>query len=106
MTFFALLLIVVWVVWVIWGICVTLRGIHNALVITDQNRVYASSRGQELTAELKDIMRVYIERPIWGKIFGYGSVTIYADGQSAIAIKNVANPEQVKRNLENFDKNI
>lgn len=91
-TFFVILLIIVWFIWA----CIYTRmNVRYSLTLTNQ-RVIATVKGESFEAEYKDIYNVCVLRSIWGKLFGFGEISVQAE-KGAMTVKNIASAEQLQK---------
>lgn len=91
-TFFVILLLIVWFIWA----CIYTRmNVRYSLTVTNL-RVIATAKDERFEAEYKDIYNVCILRSLWGKLFGFGEVSVQAE-KGAITVKNVARAEELRK---------
>ena len=88
------------IVWIAVCVVTTVRYFGYRLVITNF-RVIGKARSKSMDVELKEVMNVHIEESIWGKIFGYGHITVRTKKQS-LTFKNISNPRDVYKKLMSY----
>lgn len=88
------------ILWIVICAVVTIRYFGYRLVITNI-RVIGKARENRMDVKLTDIMNVYIEQSIWGKLLGYGHITIRTKRQ-ALTFKNISDPENFHRKLMDY----
>ena len=76
-------------VWLIWACIMTQRCLGYELAFTDLF----------FEAPFSKVKNAFIERSIWGKLFGYGNVTVYAEDTSSCTFRNIKNPEYWRQKL-------
>ena len=89
-----ILAILVWL-----GVCLVLtqRHFQNSLFVTNY-RVIGESVDGDIYEDLSNIKNVYVEQPLFGKIFNYGAIVISGKKQS-LTIKNIHDPQKVYKML-------
>lgn len=78
------------IIWIAVCVVTTIRYFGYRLVVTNF-RVIGKARSKSMDLDLKEVMNVYIEESIWGKLLGYGHITIRTKKQS-LTFKNISNP--------------
>lgn len=92
--FFLALLLVAWFVWA----CVyTRQNMRYSLTLTDR-RVIATAKGERLEAEYQEIYNVAVLRSVWGRLFGFGEISVQTE-KGSVAVKNVSGAERWRREL-------
>lgn len=86
------LLILAWL-----GICLfqTSRYFKYSLAITNL-RIIAFANGVELNAPLDEIVNVFIEQSLGGRLFRYGDLVI-STKRKALTVKHIQNPEHMHK---------
>ena len=51
-------------------------------------------------ATILPLLCVSVYRPFWGSIFGFGNITLEVPGMWHISVRNVVNPDKIRRYLE------
>ena len=85
-------------VWLIWACIMTQRCLGYELAFTDL-RVIGKAKELFFEAPFSKVKNAFIERSIWGKLFGYGNVTVYAEDTSSCTFRNIKNPEYWRQKL-------
>lgn len=88
------------ILWIVICVVVTIRYFGYRLVITNI-RVVGKARVNRMDVKLTDVMNVYIEQSIWGKLLGYGHITVRTKRQ-ALTFKNISNPQDFYRKLMDY----
>lgn len=88
------------IIWLALCVISTVRYFGYRLVITN-SRVVGKARGQMMDLPLTEVMNVYTEESLWGKLFGYGHVTVRTKKQ-ALTFKNISNPKDFYRKLMDY----
>ncbi len=86
--------------WLGWCIVMTFRYFRYSVAVTD-SRVIGNAAGEILDAKLTDIINVFIEQSLFGKIFNYGNITISSKGKS-LTFQNIHNPKVMYRLLKSY----
>ena len=98
--FSAVLTVITVILGIVWaGVCVvmTLKHFSYSLTITDF-RVIGSARHAKVDAPLSEVVNVFLEQPLLGKLFHYGSINVYTR-RGSVTVKNLKNPEEIYRML-------
>lgn len=88
-------------VWLVFCIITTIKLNNYQLIITDKC-VYGKANKTSYCIPHNEIKDVFIEQSIWGKLFNYGTVTVYGKGQSTVAIRNIYDAITYKKLLYNL----
>ncbi len=80
--------------WFIWACVKTRLHFGYGLIATDE-RILLSSKGEYLESEWEGVKNVFAEQSLWGKIFGYGNITVHT-GRGVLTVKSVTSPIKVK----------
>lgn len=101
------LLTIIWLIpailiWLNWRS--TEQGVTNKRVIFKHGII--SRKTDEI--RLSAIESIFINQGIFGRIFGYGTITVTGRGQGDVKLKWMSDPLRVKREIENaeHDSNI
>ena len=97
-------IVILVLVWFVWCLVMTYRHLSYCLAITDI-RVIGKARGTEMTSPLNEVVNVFMERSLWAKIFGYGSIVVHTKSHGAQTFHNIANPKEVFHVLMNYASN-
>ena len=85
-------------VWLIWACVMTRRCLGYEIAFTDL-RVIGKAKELFFEAPFGKIKNVFVERSIWGKLFGYGNVTVYAENISSCTFRNIKDPDYWRQRL-------
>lgn len=80
----------------------TEQGVTNKRVIHKHGIISRKTEEMRLNA----IESVFINQGIFGRIFGYGTVTVTGRGQGDVKLKWMTDPLRVKREIENADHEV
>ena len=96
-TVFTVIAVILGIVWA--GVCVvmTLKHFSYSLTVTDF-RVIGSARCVKVDAPLSEVVNVFLEQPLLGKLFHYGNINVYTR-RGSVTVKNLKNPEEFYRIL-------
>lgn len=77
------------------GMCLvmTYRHFQYYLAVTD-HRVVGKAMGEELSAPFNEIVNVFIERSIWGKLLNYGAIVVHTK-KKTLTFKNIRDPKKL-----------
>jgi hypothetical protein len=84
--------------WVIFSLGATISFWGNELAFTD-SRVIGKAKDTTLDAALNDINNIFLSQSIWGKLFGYGNLTLQTT-KGSLSVKNIIQPQIFKKKLE------
>ena len=73
--------------------------------VTNKRAIYKHGIIARKTAEMRlaAIESIVIKQGIWGRILGYGTITISGRGSGDVVIKWMTDPMRVKRDIESAD---
>lgn len=80
-------------IWLACCLVMTWRHFRYNLAITDL-RVIGRAQGEILDSPLNEIVNVYIERSIWGRLLGYSAITVQTKRKS-LTVKNIKDPKSI-----------
>lgn len=83
--------------WLCWALYMTVRHFRYALAFTAYDLVGVAGK-QTLRVPLRKINNIHLERSLWGKIFGYATITVVSS-KGSISVKNVAHAKDFARDL-------
>lgn len=83
--------------WLCWALYMTRAHFRYALAFTAYDLIGIAKK-QILRVPLRTVNNIYVERSLWGKLFGYGTITV-ASSRGAISVRNVARPKDFAREL-------
>ncbi len=94
------LLVAVW-----FGLCMykTSRYFNYSLALTDL-RIIGKAGQEELNAPLDEIVNVFVERSLCGKLFNYGNIVV-ATKRKSLTFKNVHNPKRMHGMIMSYAEN-
>jgi len=84
-------IVILAIIWFFLCLTLTYRHFNYHLAITD-SRVIGKAGAEELNSPLNEIVNVFIERSIWGKLLNYGAVTVQTK-KKTLTFYNVESPE-------------
>ncbi len=90
-------------VWVAVALVRTFRHFGYKILLTDK-RVFARARSERFECEWKDLVNVFTERSVWGKLFRYGNVVLQGP-RGSVTVRHVAHPEIVWENFTTYTDN-
>lgn len=94
------LLVVAWI-----GLCLyKTRGYFNYCLALTDRRVIGKASHEELAAPLDEIVNVFIERPLLGRIFKYGNIVVHTKKKS-ITFKNIHDPMKMYKMIMSYAEN-
>lgn len=83
--------------WLCWALFQTYRHFQFALAYTETD-LLGISKGESLRIPLQSVNNIYVETSLWGKLFGYGALTI-SSSKGSISVKNIAKPRDFAKQL-------
>lgn len=90
-------IILLFIAWLGLNLYLTKKHFRYALAITD-SRVIGFSGSQEMDVRYDQLVNCFVEQSLWGKLFGYGTVTIQTKKLS-LEFHNRKNPQAVKKQI-------
>ncbi len=95
-----ILLVVAWL-----GCCLvmTYRHFRYCLAITDF-RVIGKANGKELSSPHNEVVNVFFEQSLWGKLFNYGNITVHTK-KCSLTFRNIKDPKDIHYMLMKFAEN-
>lgn len=99
----AIPLVLLFLVWLGFCLVMTHRHFRYHLAVTDL-RVIGNAAGKELNAPLNEIVNVFVEQSVWGKLLRYGAITVQTKKKS-LTFYNVAHPERLYQLLMSYAEN-
>lgn len=94
------LLIVAWLGWCLYK---TSRYFNYCLAITDR-RIIGKANQELLSAPLEEVVNVFIERSLTGRIFNYGNIVVHTKRKS-VTFKHIHNPMQMYKLIMSYAEN-
>lgn len=87
---------------IIQGILATIDYLISEIVVTNMRVIIKVGLIARLSYEtlLKNIASIDVVQPFWGRIFGYGSVTIYDTGYRSTAFTQISSPFTFRRAVQ------
>ncbi len=95
-----LLLVIAWL-----AVCLykTSQYFNCCLALTDR-RIIGRANREELSAYLDEIVNVFIERSLPGKVFNYGNIVVHTKRKS-VTFKNIHNPRRMYDLIMSYAEN-
>lgn len=94
------LLVVAWL-----GLCLyKTRGYFNYCLALTDRRVIGKAAHEELAAPLDEIVNVFIELPLLGRIFKYGNIVVHTKKKS-LTFKNIHDPTKMYKMIMSYAEN-
>lgn len=89
--------------WLGWCLFMTRRHFRSSLAITDF-RVIGRSNDEELDSPLGEVVNVFLEQSLWGRLFNYGNLTVYTK-KSSLVFYDIGEPQNIRYLLmKNIEK--
>lgn len=94
------LLVLAW-----FGVCMvmTWRHFRYAIAVTDI-RVIGRANGEEMDSPLSEVVDVFVERSLWGKLLGYGNIVVHTK-RKTLTFRNIRKPYELHRLLMSYAQN-
>lgn len=89
--------------WLIYCLVLTYRHFSYALAVTD-SRVIGKAGREELDSPLKEVVNVFVEQSLWGKLGNYGSVVVSTKRKS-LTFRGIHNPYAIHKLLMSYASN-
>lgn len=94
------LLVIAWL-----GLCLyKTRGYFDYCLALTDHRVIGKAAHEELSAPLDEIVNVFIERPLLGRIFRYGNIVVHTKKKS-VTFKNIHDPMRMYKMIMSYAEN-